>query len=65
MGRPSYLDAMCRIDLVNEYLPTETDHFYKKEWSAFVIEVDRMTGGGPVARQLFFDARKKYLADKT
>ncbi len=55
---------MCTIDLINEYLPTETDHFYKKEWSAFVVEVDRMTGGGPVARQLFFDARNKYLAGK-
>lgn len=48
----------------HEFKSAESDRFYNQEWSVFVREVDQMTGGSPVARQLFFDARSKYLADK-
>ncbi len=38
-----------------------THDFFRLEWSQFVEEVDALTGGNVVARQLFFDAREKFL----
>lgn len=48
----------------DEYSKTETHRFYEQEWSVFVCQVDKMTGGSPVARELFFNARRKNRASK-
>lgn len=55
---------MNQRNLKSGNFASETDHFYQQEWSDFVREVDRLTGGGPVVRQLFFDAREKYVSNK-
>lgn len=46
----------------DEFSTNESDRFYKQEWSVFVRQVDQMTGGSLVARQLFIDAREMHLS---
>ncbi len=59
-----YIGSMKLNFLSNSCSSAKTDHFHELEWLEFVREVDRLIKGNHVAKQLFFDARERYLANQ-